>query len=80
MKHHIEGSQAVAHAVALCRPEVMACYPISPQTHIVETLSRFFFNDTATTEIYTLSLHDALPISAMSVAVVRRMAAPSAAR
>src|SRR5258708_24872673 len=25
----------------------------------------FFFNDTATTEIYTLSLHDALPISAM---------------
>src|SRR5258705_12914270 len=26
----------------------------------------FFFNDTATTEIYTLSLHDALPISARS--------------
>src|SRR2546422_4510752 len=27
------------------------------------TLTFFFFNDTATTEIYTLSLHDALPIS-----------------
>src|SRR3989441_13036717 len=27
----------------------------------------FFFNDTATTEIYTLSLHDALPISGGSV-------------
>src|SRR2546427_7567327 len=27
-------------------------------------MSLFFFNDTATTEIYTLSLHDALPISA----------------
>src|SRR5215216_7331563 len=27
----------------------------------------FFFNDTATTEIYTLSLHDALPISAERV-------------
>src|SRR3989475_9430012 len=27
------------------------------------TLCFFFFNDTATTEIYTLSLHDALPIS-----------------
>src|SRR5690554_7122389 len=27
----------------------------------------FFFNDTATTEIYTLSLHDALPISALAV-------------
>src|SRR6266705_6852906 len=28
----------------------------------------FFFNDTATTEIYTLSLHDALPISAQHAA------------
>src|SRR6201990_3757953 len=26
----------------------------------------FFFNDTATTEIYTLSLHDALPISGVA--------------
>src|SRR3989442_12218203 len=26
----------------------------------------FFFNDTATTEIYTLSLHDALPISSLN--------------
>ena len=40
MKQQIEGSQAVAGAVTLCRPEVMACYPISPQTHIVETLSQ----------------------------------------
>src|SRR5258708_20952698 len=30
-------------------------------------LSFFFFNDTATTEIYTLSLHDALPISCRSM-------------
>src|SRR2546430_17639236 len=29
-----------------------------------EEILLFFFNDTATTEIYTLSLHDALPISA----------------
>src|SRR2546429_208383 len=29
----------------------------------IRTVSFFFFNDTATTEIYTLSLHDALPIS-----------------
>src|SRR3712207_7382175 len=28
----------------------------------------FFFNDTATTEIYTLSLHDALPISQLELA------------
>src|SRR5206468_6757440 len=31
----------------------------------------FFFNDTATTEIYTLSLHDALPISLGEVVVLR---------
>src|SRR2546430_13385489 len=30
----------------------------------------FFFNDTATTEIYTLSLHDALPISERSWMVI----------
>jgi pyruvate ferredoxin oxidoreductase alpha subunit len=36
----IEGSRAVAQAVALCRPEVICAYPISPQTHIVEALSR----------------------------------------
>ena len=39
MRSQIEGSQAVAHAVTLCRPEVIAAYPISPQTHIVESLS-----------------------------------------
>lgn len=34
----IEGSAAVAEAVALCRPEVICAYPITPQTHIVEGL------------------------------------------
>src|SRR2546422_5067921 len=32
----------------------------------------FFFNDTATTEIYTLSLHDALPISNGSALLLRK--------
>src|SRR2546422_11519572 len=32
--------------------------------------SFFFFNDTATTEIYTLSLHDALPICGLATAAV----------
>src|SRR5260221_5437187 len=38
----------------------------------------FFFNDTATTEIYTLSLHDALPISSGSLALspTRRCSSP----
>lgn len=36
----IEGSVAIAHAVARCRPQVVAAYPITPQTHIVENLAR----------------------------------------
>jgi pyruvate ferredoxin oxidoreductase alpha subunit len=39
VREQIEGSLAVARAVALCRPEVISAYPISPQTHIVEALS-----------------------------------------
>jgi pyruvate ferredoxin oxidoreductase alpha subunit len=39
VRSQIEGSLAVARAVALCRPEVISAYPISPQTHIVEGLS-----------------------------------------
>ena len=38
MLKQIEGSHAVAEAVALARPEVICAYPISPQTHIVEGL------------------------------------------
>ena len=38
MLRQIEGSRAVAEAVAMCRPEVICAYPISPQTHIVEAL------------------------------------------
>ncbi len=40
MLKQVEGSRAVAEAVAACRPEVICAYPISPQTHIVEGLSR----------------------------------------
>src|SRR2546430_13420584 len=37
----------------------------------------FFFNDTATTEIYTLSLHDALPISLAATASSTSKPAPT---
>ncbi|MBF0135058.1 MAG: hypothetical protein H7833_10810 [Magnetococcus sp. DMHC-1] len=39
MLKQIEGSQAVAEAIALCRPQVICAYPITPQTHIVEGLA-----------------------------------------
>jgi pyruvate ferredoxin oxidoreductase alpha subunit len=38
LRKQVEGSQAIAEAVALCRPEVICAYPITPQTHIVEGL------------------------------------------
>jgi len=38
MLKQIEGSRGVAEAVAMCRPEVVCAYPITPQTHIVEDL------------------------------------------
>src|SRR5215211_9434380 len=38
----------------------------------------FFFNDTATTEIYTLSLHDALPISVSGLVDLGPTSSPSA--
>ena len=38
MLFQLEGSQAVARAVALCRPKTVCAYPITPQTHIVEGL------------------------------------------
>jgi pyruvate ferredoxin oxidoreductase alpha subunit len=39
MLKQIEGSRAVAEAVAMCRPQVICAYPITPQTRIVEALS-----------------------------------------
>src|SRR2546429_7352742 len=43
---------------------IFCCYELLLDLHVHHPiLYFFFFNDTATTEIYTLSLHDALPIS-----------------
>ena len=41
MHKQIEGSRAVAEAIALCRPRVICAYPITPQTHIVEGLGEW---------------------------------------
>src|SRR6266853_5169632 len=44
-------------------------YFVIYSTDLVRYFCFFFFNDTATTEIYTLSLHDALPISLITLHV-----------
>nr|WP_304642017.1 pyruvate ferredoxin oxidoreductase [uncultured Parasutterella sp.] len=48
MLKQIEGSLGVAEAIALCRPEVVCAYPISPQTHIVENLGAMVKKGTLT--------------------------------
>jgi pyruvate ferredoxin oxidoreductase alpha subunit len=40
LRKQVEGSLAMAEAIARCRPEVVCAYPITPQTHIVEAVSR----------------------------------------
>lgn len=40
----VEGSTAVAEAVKNCEPDVCACYPITPSSHIAEKLSEYFAN------------------------------------
>src|SRR5690348_18314692 len=53
----------------------LRAYSKLPQKHSMITKGNFlfFFNDTATTEIYTLSLHDALPICRRGVDAARRL-------
>ncbi len=48
MLKQMEGSEAVAIAVALCRPEVVCAYPITPQTHIVEGVGALVKDGTLT--------------------------------
>ena len=54
MPELIEGSLAVAEAVRLCRPQVIAAYPITPQTHIVEALAEMVANGTLDADYITV--------------------------
>ena len=61
----IEGSHAVAEAVKACRPNVIAAYPITPQTHIVEEISRMVADGELVSEYVRVDSEH----SAMSVCV-----------
>jgi len=54
MRSAIEGSQAVAKAVSMCRPDVVSAYPITPQTHIVENLSKLVADGDLHTEFVSV--------------------------
>ncbi len=54
MAEILEGSEAIARAVALAKPAVVSAYPITPQTHIVENIARLIANgefDATTIEV-----------------------------
>ena len=65
MLKQIEGSRAVAEAVAMCRPQVICAYPITPQTHIVEALSAMVKKEELATEFLNVESE----FAAMSVAI-----------
>lgn len=65
MQQALEGSQAIARAVALCRPQVVAAYPITPQTHIVENLSKLVADGALKAELVSVESE----FSAASVAL-----------
>src|SRR5258708_10465512 len=58
-------------------PDLLHSFLVSSPPH--QTSCFFFFNDTATTEIYTLSLHDALPILPAAPPAASRRARAAAA-
>jgi pyruvate ferredoxin oxidoreductase alpha subunit len=44
MKKVVRGFYSIAHSVKLCKPNVIAAYPITPQTEIVENLAKMYSN------------------------------------
>jgi len=57
----LNGDEAVAYGAKLCRPHVIAVYPITPQTIVVEKLSEFVANNLMNCEfIHVESEHSAM--------------------
>src|SRR6266496_1618003 len=72
---------AVAHGeLDLARRCLGLSYSVTRTVERGAVLGIFFFNDTATTEIYTLSLHDALPISRPDIIAATRLRGSSMPR
>src|SRR5260364_6144 len=63
---HIRLQAAVDRFIRALAPQLP--HPEPSRARHLERRALFFFNETATTEIYTLSLHDALPISGVVLA------------
>ncbi|HHE41185.1 MAG TPA: pyruvate ferredoxin oxidoreductase [Dehalococcoidia bacterium] len=62
------GNKVVAKAVQLCRPEVIAAYPITPQTVIVEELARFVENGELSAEYLRVESEHSVMAATVSAA------------
>jgi len=61
MKEVISSNQAVSNAVRLCRPQVIAAYPITPQSSVVEMIANFCTNGDLQAKFITVeSEHSAM--------------------
>lgn len=69
----LNGNEAIAYGVKLCRPDVIAAYPITPQTKAVEKLSQFVQDgEMATQYMHVESEHSAMACSIGASAVGAR--------
>src|SRR5574342_468789 len=71
-------SRSEEHTSELQSPPDLVCRLLLEKKK--KKINIFFFNDTATTEIYTLSLHDALPISVRRKTTARERRQPALLR
>ena len=66
----LNGDEAVAYGGRLCRPHVIAVYPITPQTMVVEKISEFVANNEMSCEyVHVESEHSAM-CAAMGASLV----------
>jgi pyruvate ferredoxin oxidoreductase alpha subunit len=80
-KRVIEASKAVAIAARLCKPKVIAVYPITPQTHIPEAIANFVYDGEMDTELIDVeSEHSALSACIGASAVGARTFTATAAQ
>jgi len=81
VRRALEGSQAIAQAVALCRPQVVSAYPITPQTHIVESISKLVADGEFNCEFVSVeSEHSAASVVLGAVAAGSRAYTASASQ
>jgi pyruvate ferredoxin oxidoreductase alpha subunit len=66
----VTGNGAAAHAALLCRPDVVAAYPITPQSEVIEQLARFVADGSLDAEYVTVEGEN----SAMNVVTAASMA------